>query len=192
MKRSLLCPFIAAILLCASTIHPQERPNGDQSAPDVVRKVVNNELNTRKEDHIHWMYQLETDKSGARERIKFIETIEGNLTRLHSEWRSIALRLAPWSLVLFAPNKCLLVYDSFAFRTIAREKSHEPTMATDVFLAGIQEQEPLPRSSLFALLPACRWISFRSRGRKPPQARIHGPDANCRAARERSGKGARL
>src|SRR5207302_5642128 len=66
-------------------------------------------------------------------------------------------------------------------------KSHEPTMATDVFLAGIQEQEPLPRSVLFALLPACRWISIRSRGRKPPQARIHGPDANCRAGAERKG-----
>jgi len=39
-------------------------------------------------------------------------------------------------------------------------KSHEPTMATDLFLAGIQEQDPLPPSGLFVLLSACRWISF--------------------------------
>src|SRR5439155_9779029 len=115
MKRSLLCPFIAAILLCASTIHPQERPNGDQSAPDVVRKVVNNELNTRKEDHIHWMYQLETDKAGARERIKFIETIEGNLTRLHSEWRFYCSAFGSVELGPFCAQQVSLVYASFAF-----------------------------------------------------------------------------
>jgi len=66
-------------------------------------------------------------------------------------------------------------------------------MAADLFLAGTQEQDPLPPSGLFVLLSACRWISFRPGGRKPKQApRRHGQDADCRAARERSGKGARL
>jgi hypothetical protein len=82
MKRSLFCPFIAAILVCFFTIHAQEHPSGDQSAHDLVRKVVDNELNTLKEDHTHWIYQLETDKAGVRERVEVVETTGGDLTRL--------------------------------------------------------------------------------------------------------------
>src|SRR5882672_1284438 len=92
-----------------------------------------------------------------------------------------------------ASDNHLLVYDRFASERLLVRKSHEPTMAIDLFLAGIQEQGQLPRSGLFVLLSACSWICFCPGRRKPPQAaRRHGPDADCRASRERSGKGARL
>jgi hypothetical protein len=49
----------------------------------------------------------------------------------------------------------LFIIGGFSERLLAR-KAYEPTMAIDLFLAGVQEQEPLPHSGLFVLLSACR------------------------------------
>jgi hypothetical protein len=72
------------VLLCDSASLSQEHSDQDQSARDLVREVVSNELNAQHGDHTHWMYRLETEKAGAGEVMAVIETIDGDLTRLLS------------------------------------------------------------------------------------------------------------
>jgi hypothetical protein len=53
-----------------------------ESANDLVRAAVQNELKAIDNDHTHWMYQLETRKAGTTETKVLVETPHGDLTRL--------------------------------------------------------------------------------------------------------------
>jgi predicted esterase YcpF (UPF0227 family) len=84
MKCALFRLFLVVVLFCDSASLSQEHSSQDQSARDLVREVVSNELNAQQRDHTHWMYRLETEKAGTREVMAVIETIAGDLTRLLS------------------------------------------------------------------------------------------------------------
>ncbi len=84
MNRAPFRLFLAVVLLCGSASLSQVHPGRDQPAHDLVHEVVSNELNAQQRDHTHWMYQLETEKAGAKEVMAVIETIDGDLTRLLS------------------------------------------------------------------------------------------------------------
>jgi hypothetical protein len=51
-------------------------------ANDLVRQVINHELQAENQDHIRWMYRMESQKAdGSKEVDQVIETNEGNLRR---------------------------------------------------------------------------------------------------------------
>jgi hypothetical protein len=52
------------------------------SANELARSTVQNELKAIDEDHTHWMYRLETHKSGTTETKEVVETPHGNVMRL--------------------------------------------------------------------------------------------------------------
>jgi hypothetical protein len=60
----------------ASTGQPNE------SANELVKAAVQNELKAIDNDHTHWMYRLETHKNGTTETKELVETPHGDLTRL--------------------------------------------------------------------------------------------------------------
>jgi hypothetical protein len=82
MKRMLLWWSMIAIFLCGPAVISQVRPDQNQSANDVVRKMVSNELKALDQDHTCWMYRLETEKGGTGEVLEVAETKQGDLTRL--------------------------------------------------------------------------------------------------------------
>jgi hypothetical protein len=52
------------------------------NANDLVRQVVNNELQAENQDHSHWLYRLEFERpNGSRETDEVVETDEGSLRR---------------------------------------------------------------------------------------------------------------
>jgi hypothetical protein len=68
----------------ASASPPSQNVEGQQneSANELVKTSVQNELNAIDSDHTHWMYLLQTRKAGATETKELVETPHGNLTRL--------------------------------------------------------------------------------------------------------------
>jgi hypothetical protein len=71
---------LGIIVLCSGGTLAQTQPN--LSANDLVRQVVANELEASKQDHTHWMYQVETQKNGTKQVSETIETKQGDLTRV--------------------------------------------------------------------------------------------------------------
>ena len=58
--------------------------DGQQTANELVRQIVQNELQAQKNDHSHWMLRLETRKSGTTEVREVVETKDGDLDWLIS------------------------------------------------------------------------------------------------------------
>ncbi|HEX4785149.1 MAG TPA: hypothetical protein VH350_12450, partial [Candidatus Sulfotelmatobacter sp.] len=50
----------------------------------LVRQIIDNELQAEKNDHSHWMLRLETRKSGKTEVREVVETKDGDLDWLIS------------------------------------------------------------------------------------------------------------
>jgi hypothetical protein len=82
MKRMMFWRSMIAILLCSPAMVSQVRPDQNQSANDLVREIVRNELKALDQDHTCWMYRLETEKGGTRDVLEVAETKQGDLTRL--------------------------------------------------------------------------------------------------------------
>jgi hypothetical protein len=82
MKRILFWLSVIAIFLCSPAVVSEVHPDQDQSANDLVRQMVSNELKALDQDHTSWMYRLETEKGGTREVLEVAETKQGDLTRL--------------------------------------------------------------------------------------------------------------
>lgn len=79
MSKSFLILRIASPLLLLSFLLPAARA---QSAADIVRTVVNNELNADATDHSSWMYK-DAYRSPDKNIVKIvIETHQGNLSEL--------------------------------------------------------------------------------------------------------------
>jgi len=75
----------AAVLfiVCSSVFSQTNSGDGRQSAGDVLRKVINNELRAQSDDHSRWMYQEKTTDARNHEQVKWIvQTGEGDLDRL--------------------------------------------------------------------------------------------------------------
>jgi hypothetical protein len=79
--------FVAAITVLVLSVPalPQSAPANDRiSAGDLLRKVVNEELNDQRNDHSHWMYEVKSEESG-KEKVKLVvESSDGDLDRLRS------------------------------------------------------------------------------------------------------------
>lgn len=60
----------------------QNAGDQDQSANELVKATVQNELNAIDNDHTHWMYRMETRKAGTTETKEVVETPHGNLMRV--------------------------------------------------------------------------------------------------------------
>src|SRR5258705_6372202 len=82
MKRILFWWSVIAIFLCSPAVVSEVHPDQDQSANDLVRQMVSNELKALDQDHTSWIYRLETEKGGTREVLEVAETKQGDLTRL--------------------------------------------------------------------------------------------------------------
>src|SRR5260370_10820964 len=67
MKRILFWWSVIAIFLCSPAVVSEVHPDQDQSANDLVRQMVSNELKALDQDHTSWIYRLETEKGGTRE-----------------------------------------------------------------------------------------------------------------------------
>jgi hypothetical protein len=81
-RNLMLWPSVPSVFLLVTSPVLQPSPAHNGSANDLVRQVVSHELHAQDEDHSHWMYRLETEKSGAKETKEVVETKEGDLTRL--------------------------------------------------------------------------------------------------------------
>jgi hypothetical protein len=67
----------------AQTASPsQNAGEQNESANDLVKATVQNELNAIDNDHTHWMYLLESRKGGTTETKELVETPHADLTRL--------------------------------------------------------------------------------------------------------------
>jgi hypothetical protein len=70
---------LAFVLLLAGFSPAQQ---SQVPANDLVRQVVNNELQAENQDHSRWMYRLESQKpNGSKEVDQVVETQEGSLRR---------------------------------------------------------------------------------------------------------------
>ena len=74
---------LAAILLFAFLSFAQTS-DGRPPANEFARQIIDNELQTEKNDHSHWMLRLETRKSGTTEVREVVETRDGDLDWLIS------------------------------------------------------------------------------------------------------------
>jgi hypothetical protein len=59
--------FILVIILLGVPARPQSVPRGQASANDLARRVITNELKFQ-DDHTNWMYRLEKEQYGKRNR----------------------------------------------------------------------------------------------------------------------------
>jgi actin-related protein len=73
----------AAFLVFCIPAYPQNT-SGDAglSAGELLRRVINSELNAQANDHSHWMYQVKAGVSGKEEEKVVVQTREGYLDRL--------------------------------------------------------------------------------------------------------------
>lgn len=78
MRRFLLLPFLLPVLLFAA----QSSPTQNLSPNDLVRKVVNHELEAGSQDHTQWMYTQVTNKPAPAKTQTVIETVGGELSCL--------------------------------------------------------------------------------------------------------------
>jgi hypothetical protein len=58
---------------------PQPSENSPASANEFVRQVIANEIKAENQDHSHWAYRLQTEKTGRTEIDQVVETKGGNL-----------------------------------------------------------------------------------------------------------------
>jgi hypothetical protein len=84
----LLChrAITAGYLLSGLILAPQP-VRAELSANELLRKVVNNELQAQTQDHTHWMYLRRTEMPGKQEREaerEVIQSKDGDLDRLLS------------------------------------------------------------------------------------------------------------
>jgi hypothetical protein len=80
LKAIVLSTFMFGILRgLGAALQPSE--NSQASANELVRKIIANEIKAEAEDHSHWAFQLQTEKSGRRELDQVVETKDGNLQR---------------------------------------------------------------------------------------------------------------
>jgi len=82
MKRIWFRWSVIAVLLYSPAVVSQVLPDQAQSANDLIRQMVSNELKALDQDHSSWMYRLETEKGGTKEVLEVAETKQGDLTRL--------------------------------------------------------------------------------------------------------------
>ena len=82
LRHSLTCLALAIVLLGVPA-HPQSTSNRQESANELARRVITNELNFQG-DHTNWMYQLEREQSENKQVEEIVETKEGSLRRLLS------------------------------------------------------------------------------------------------------------
>jgi hypothetical protein len=77
LYRTMAAGSLIALCLCLTFAHAQSaEPNPAQ----VIRRVVQNELNAERQDHSHWMFRLETLNKGRQKDVdNVIETTEGDL-----------------------------------------------------------------------------------------------------------------
>ena len=69
--------------LLVSLASTQSEPSAPhQSANDLARRVIANELKAEDEDHTHWMFRLQTEKSNRQEVYEVVESKDGDLKRL--------------------------------------------------------------------------------------------------------------
>lgn len=76
--------IITIILLESTTLSQSSPPNREVSANELAQRVVTNELKFQDEDHGHWMYRQEKEKSGKKQVKEIIELKEDALSRLLS------------------------------------------------------------------------------------------------------------
>jgi hypothetical protein len=74
--------FVAAMLLFIPLMAAQTFADQSQSANDLVRRVIANELRRQDQDHSHWMYHLESTKAGVKETKLVAGTKDGALALL--------------------------------------------------------------------------------------------------------------
>ena len=73
-----VCAVVA--LVCLGFARARFEDSSNQSANDLVRRVVANELKAGKQDNSHWFYRLKTERPNAPEEIeKVIQTKDGEL-----------------------------------------------------------------------------------------------------------------
>jgi hypothetical protein len=60
---------------------PQGKETSETNANDLAHRVLMNEVNAEAQDHSHWMFRLETEKSGGKEVDEVVETKNGDLRR---------------------------------------------------------------------------------------------------------------
>lgn len=53
----------------------------EKSANELARSILQNEVNAEANDHSHWMFKLETEKSGRKEVDDVVQTKDGELKR---------------------------------------------------------------------------------------------------------------
>jgi hypothetical protein len=73
---------LLAFLLCPlSGAQPAEK-SAEESAEELVRRVVANELKAQEEDHSHWMFRLQSEgPDGATQVEEVVQTKTGELKR---------------------------------------------------------------------------------------------------------------
>jgi hypothetical protein len=76
--------LLLAVLLSAKAIANQAPPAPSLSPDELVRKVVNHELQEENQDHSHWMYQVVTNSPAPSKTSIVVETKNGNVTYLDS------------------------------------------------------------------------------------------------------------
>jgi len=78
--RSSFAVCAVVVLVCLGFARARFEDSSNQSANDLVRRVVANELRAEKQDDSHWLYRLKTERPNAPEEIeKVIQTKDGEL-----------------------------------------------------------------------------------------------------------------
>jgi hypothetical protein len=76
--------LVSAVSLLFASSNNAQTSDGRPPANEFVRQIIDNELQAEKNDHSHWMLQLETRKSGTTELREVVETKDGDLDWLIS------------------------------------------------------------------------------------------------------------
>jgi hypothetical protein len=76
--------LVLAASLPFASLSSAQTSDGRPPANEFARQIIDNELQTEKNDRSHWMLRLETRKSGTTEVREVVETKDGDLDWLIS------------------------------------------------------------------------------------------------------------
>lgn len=175
MKRIWFWWSVIAILLCSPAVVSEVHPDQGQSANDLVRQMVSNELKSLDQDHTSWIYRLETEKGGTREVLQVAETKQGDLTRLVAK----------------------------GDQTLSDQQRKEEDQRTEKFINDLEQQKKRKQEQdedirkakqLLALLPDALNVSFAERNGDTvklnfqPNPAFHPPSREAHVFHEMEGQ----
>jgi len=72
---------IGLLFMFPAWVVPQESEHSEQDSSELARWALQNEVKAEANDHSHWIFKLETEKSGRKEVDEVVETKNGELKR---------------------------------------------------------------------------------------------------------------